>query len=116
MSAHRQHAFDIPADPQPVESVTTRMPNSRRCVVALFACLTTIALIALQLALDDEAEVPRAMRVPPPQIVSAPIPSFDDEQRVMLERLRLWRAGYEAAVQNGCQLKPLLASPIASGR
>jgi hypothetical protein len=48
------------------------------------------------------------------EIVVHEVPHTDPAARELQLQLRVWRAGYEAAVQNGCKVQPLLSAPVGA--
>jgi hypothetical protein len=112
MSTHRQHALDIPASPTPIpqaprEAAPRRTRFGWVAVIAVNAAL----LIAIPLFLRGPAN---GTPIPPAQIVTTALPpAADAKARLVVDRLRDWRSGYEAALDNGCALRPLLTAPIA---
>lgn len=117
MSAHRQHAFDIP--PQPIEQFAHDEPASRRqhliVTMAVIAVLL-IGCIVIVFARNPGVAVD-VTPIPQPAIATTPLATLSDEHAQLVQlRLELFRAGYEAAVENGCRLQPLLHPPIGSPR
>jgi hypothetical protein len=104
MSAHRRHTFDI--------APRALLAHERReAVVAVAVALAAAFVFAL---LYGERSGTVATPVPQPQITTRSLPPAADTRRdELLARLSVWRAGYEAAVENGCKLQPLLNSPVA---
>jgi hypothetical protein len=118
VSAHRLHALDIPPvgeKPVPPPSREIRDPGHPLLpFAALFIVVATV--IAGIVALAINGAPPEVRPVKQPQASTTPLPSAEalHAQRLTSERLRDWRAGYEAAVQNGCKVQPLLSAPVGA--
>jgi hypothetical protein len=112
MSAHRQHTFDVPPAPTPIPQIVVRMPDERLAFAAYFVMAACVVGAAIALTIGGRP--PTATAVPTPRTVTTQLPPAADaaHQRLTIERLRDWRAGYEAAVENGCKVQPVLSSPV----
>lgn len=107
MGVHRQHTFDL----QPNQAAHEPGANRRGAVFAIGAA--SLAIVASAIAFPDEQAT--VTPIAAPQISTTTLPTAAAmQQRELHERLSDWRAGYEAAVQNGCQVRPLLGSPIGT--
>jgi hypothetical protein len=91
-------------------------PAPRKALTPLrFGAILLVAVMlgghALVLALIPGGETASVTPVPLGRIDTTPLPAID----MLLDtpaRLRIWRAGYAAAVDNGCKVQPLLSSPL----
>jgi hypothetical protein len=102
MHPHAQHYSPAPArDPKAVS------PWKAGLLLAILVLGSHAVLKAS--GLDDPAP---GTPVPLPRAEITPLPPLDAVRRETHARLRDWRAGYEAAVDNGCQVRPTLSSPI----
>jgi hypothetical protein len=107
VSAHRVHPFvgELAAD-------NTRPPRKGLLVLGLVA-----TVVAISFAIAFVLTVPLAPTKTTPIVraagVDAPLPPAS-ANTALHARLDEWRAGYEAAVENGCQIKPLLSAPVAT--
>jgi hypothetical protein len=124
-TAHRQHTFDIPAHPAPIAQVPVRSDDADGIRAAHPALIAVLLLVAAGAAAAVLTVMPRVGDSPtdapavatPRTIVTTPLPAASDTgPRFLHERLQIWRAGYEAAIQNGCQLTVPLTSPVSASR
>jgi hypothetical protein len=111
------HALDIPAreSAAPPPSFEIREGGIPPLVVAALF-IVVAAVIAAAVARAINGAPPEVRPVKQPQASTTPLPSAEalHAQRLTIERLRDWRAGYEAAVQNGCKVQPLLSAPVGA--
>lgn len=108
MSTHRRHTFDIDARRRAARDLWTQ----RKAPIVAIAT-AVIAIVGLTFAL--ERPQPVATPIPMPAVTTyALLPASSTLTRTLHDRLGDWRAGYEAAVQNGCELKPMFTIPIAA--
>jgi hypothetical protein len=102
MGPHAQHY-----SPAPAESRKTLSPLKAGLVLAI-----AVGGAHLVLQLLAPGEPTPGTPVSLTRIEVTPLPQLEEVRRENHARLRDWRAGYEAAVDNGCQLRPTLSSPI----
>jgi hypothetical protein len=114
MSAHRMHTLDIPIEPTLIPQAEVRVPDQRLAFAAYFVAAATVVGAAVAISINGMP--PAATPIKPAHVSTVPLPSADEihVQRFTIDRLRDWRAGYEAAVENGCQLRPLLNPPVGA--
>lgn len=107
MSAHREHPFISEIEAQE-RGPRLRIHPSVLLVMGTFAVSVAVTLpftLGIPVAKSTAIEQPpiTAMRLPP---------ASGTQDRTLQLRLEDWRSGYEAAVENGCQLRPLLNRPV----
>jgi hypothetical protein len=118
-NTHRQHALDIPPlAPRPIAQVPLSRPVTWQEHLKFWAGMITAWALAMAVIFGGaywfNGGRPEATPVAHAQVVTDDLPPLDEVRAGRLaERLRDWRAGYEAAVQNGCRIQPMLDTPLA---
>jgi hypothetical protein len=109
VSAHREHPFVAQAAAQ------EDRPRLSLRAGALVVGAIVIGFAALA-PLTFGVRTTKATPIERAPIVDTPLPAVSAPARNLQARLEDWRAGYEAAVENGCQIKPLFNAPVAPTR
>jgi hypothetical protein len=104
MHPHAQHFAPAPSRARKAVLTPLRIGAALLVVVMLGGHALVERLI-------PEGEAASVTPIPLSHIETTPLPAVD-LLRDTPARLRLWRAGYEAAVDNGCKVQPLLSSPL----
>jgi hypothetical protein len=118
-NTHRQHALDIPPlAPRPIAQVPLLQPvtwqEHLRFWVSVIVTWAMIMGVIFGGTYWFNGGRPEATPIALAHIVTSDLPPLDQVRAGRLfERLRDWRAGYEAAVQNGCRIQPMLETPLA---
>jgi hypothetical protein len=126
LSAHLNRTPDMPAASSNLHRDHPFIASQRADNGARFQSLKLFGLIAIVIAAMFATVVGGVYSlnggnvIAPPtrtsEIVVREVPHTDPAARELLLQLQVWRAGYEAAVENGCKVQPILTSPIGRGR
>jgi hypothetical protein len=103
---HRRHSFDIR------EAATERSANLRLLACIAASALALFAFVFGFFYLVNGGAPTAAKPVQRAMVVELRPESDTRAQRDVIARLEDWRAGYEAAVENGCKVQPMLSAPL----